>query len=289
MSGTPQINGQDAVFREVGNGVYTFTITVAEDTPDVASTDRLSVNLQLQTDIGRRVSNTISQIAANSAPAIDATRPIVIVESASSSDSTNSGIAKVGDRIIVTVRPTPSETGLTAVGDPTIGGLAASFASNPDGTYSFTTIAVLSEGDINVDSDESLTVDFLLQDAAGNNASAPILVVASSLAPTIDTVLPTISTATVTIPTQIRIVVNEPVQLSDTATTNNGFTINSDRAGAVPIDSVSASGNAVTITLTSANQIQPSDALTLSYTSGSRAVLDVAGNTLQNAVDIDVD
>ena len=213
VSGTPQINGQDAVFREVGNGVYTFTITVAEDTGDVANAAQLSVHLQLQTDVGRRAGNTISEIAASSAPAIDATRPVVSVDSVVLVGNTNNEIAKIDDIITINVVSNPIETDLTVVGDPTIGGLAAIFAVNHrNGTYSITTLDLLTEDSINVGANEALPINILFQDAAGNNASTPIDAVSASVAPTIDTILPTITSASVATSNQIRVVFSELVR-----------------------------------------------------------------------------
>ena len=274
--GTPQIRGQDATFSSFSGGLYKFSTVITEGSGDLDGGTALSVNIVLQDSSGN--SATITEIPAELTPAIDATRPVVSIGSAFSSDGDNRRIANIGDRITVNVVSGPVEDNLTIVGTPTIGGLDAGVTNHDNGTYSITTTNVLTEGAINVGANEALTVNILFQDAAGNSAGTPIDTVSAGAAPIIDTALPTITSASVVTSNQIRAVFSEPIRKSGS---DIGFTVTYGRTSA-EISSIDTSGNIVTINLTSDILLSSAVPTTLSYTQGSSTILDVPGNALSS-------
>ena len=98
-------------------------------------------------------SNEITTIDASLSPGIDANIPRVSVDSITPRQGQ---AALLGDNITITIRSDPSENGLVIVGAPTIGGLAANFTNNGDGTYNITTQNPLALGDLNISDEPSI-------------------------------------------------------------------------------------------------------------------------------------
>ena len=165
-------------FTDHLDNTYTVTYTVVEGHATITESQQIPISVKL-TDIAGNVSAAFTTSpAANVSPAIDGSKPVV----SSVAFSPGTGLLKVGDLIRLNIQA--GESGLITQ-EITINGQAADqVTDNGDGTY--TAEYTISEGDEDIDEDESVPIRVLFRDAAGNINDAYTSSPASTQCPGID-------------------------------------------------------------------------------------------------------
>ena len=259
----PTINGQPAIFAEVGNGVYTFTRTIVEgqDT-DVFDTTSLDVNLALQ-DNAVTPNKSMNITSIQNTPGIDATRP------------TFTAIRTGSDIIDITFSEPIFTTDRGGQGW-TVGNPPANIASNTDPNES-TMIRLAFDG-FDVPSDATLNLSYSaaigdITDRAGNEIND------GSSTTVVDGVAPSVSSAIITDTETIKITFTEPISYNSTSVLTE-FTLSGleDDTG---ISSVSQMSNNVILLHLNGTRIYDNHTnINLSYQQSAYPITDLGGNTL---------
>lgn len=170
VGSTMNINGVDvtSTFSEVGGGDYEAIYTIQEGDIDHPDDDDLPVNFKVY-DASGNESDAFLTASPSTRPGVDANTPVI----SSVSFTPSSGTLKVGDTATATISVTGAETGLLVGSTLTINGIdvSASFSDIGGGDYEAVYTVQESETDVD-DTSEDLTVNFTVQDPAGNESSA---------------------------------------------------------------------------------------------------------------------
>lgn len=187
------VNGRDisATLADLGSGSYRAKYGVTNGDSDIAQSATIPISISLADSAGN-VSNTYSTTpSATSAPAIDATRPVI----SSVNFTPQTGSLGIGDSLVVTVNT--QETGLSA-GTLTVNGVdvSATLVDENDNSYKLT--YHVSEGDNAVTDDAQIPISFTLIDDAGNSSATFTTSPAATSSPAIDPTAPTVNTVSFT-------------------------------------------------------------------------------------------
>jgi len=182
------INGVllNSTFTDQGGGDYQVLYVINEGDTDIGQSATIPVYVVLDDSAGNASTAYTTSPAAGVSPAIDANSPVV----SSVSFSPTTGIVGIGDTLTMTIQST--ETGLSAatITVNTVD-VASTFNDNGDNTYRV--YYVVQSGDPEVAQTETIPIQVILEDAAGNRNSAYTTSPAADACPAIDSQGPSIT------------------------------------------------------------------------------------------------
>ncbi len=227
------------------NNDGTLDIAVGADYDDAGGTNRGAIHVLFMADI---IPPTITNITSN---------------------TTSSGVLKVGDTISFTLTLDSAENGATING--TYNSVPLSWNRIDNGT-TYTATYIISEGDADQIKPLQIT-GVTITDSAGNT-SLPFD--GTDILDTIDANSPQFSSAQTISISQIAITLDQSV--TDSTATPNDFTLEGVTGGSIN-SIVSVLNDIITLDITGA-AISDSDDVTISYTRTSGSIDDVSGNSL---------
>ena len=261
----PTINGQPAIFTEVGSGNYTFSSVVASGDGDVLDTAQLAVNFTLQ-DSARNNSTATTFIPINDAPGIDATRPTFTAN-------------RIGINIISLTFSEPVITTSTDGRGWSVAG--ASIINNT--ANSGITITINTNGLTNTNGTNVVTYSSVagnVVDLHGNAIADGASVIAADL------ISPTLVDTRVIDATAIIANFTESITIPTFPTGNTGFTLGGNAPSGTTVNSIMVlSDNTIRLNLAGPLLADSHTNVTLSYTPGTPAITDVNNNVLARFTD----
>ena len=244
-AGAITINGVDvaATFVDNTDNTYTLTYTVVDGNTDVADNATIAISIILSDAAGNNTATYTTSPVAGSTPIIDANSPSITAVSFSPTN----GTLVPGQDISVSV--TASEASLTA-NTVEINGVDVSATHTPNGGGSYGYTYTISEGDNDVADNETIAVNIILADAAGNVSNTFTTSPLATNTPIIDANTPTISNVTFS-PTSGTLAVGDAVSVTiitnDTGLSANTITINGVNVASTLVDNAD---NTYTVTYT---------------------------------------
>lgn len=151
-------------FTDNLDNTYTVTYTVVEGHTTIVESQQIPISVRLTDIAGNESAAFTTSPAANVSPAIDGSKPVV----SSVAFSPSTGLLKVGELIRLNIQA--GESGLITQ-EITINGQVADLVTD-NGDASYTAEYTISEGDDDIDEDETVPVRVIFRDAAGNTNDA---------------------------------------------------------------------------------------------------------------------
>ena len=247
------------------------TVTLTIGTPFATDATPTIVLTAAQGGVDDAFGNTLASDAGFAAT--DGVAPTISVTSVS---PVSGNTATIGDNVIVTLTAGGAEIGLVASGIQTINGVPSVFAESGLGVYTVTYTII--DGNADILDSAALPINIEFEDATGLHSNI-LTSIDAGTAPGIDANLPFVVSASANTSQTITLTMSEDV--INNAATPSEFTT-SGIASNPTVDSISVSGNKITLELTGGEITSNDSAIKVSYTPIIGSIDDLAGNSLSD-------